>query len=60
MNDTSKYYKILEIDKSTNNEDIKKAYKKAAIKWHPDKWSREDAEKKKSSRRKIQRNWNSL
>jgi len=53
MNDTSKYYKILEIDKSTNNEDIKKAYKKAAIKWHPDKWSREDAEKKKVAEEKF-------
>jgi len=31
------YYKILEIDRSSSQDDIKKAYRKLAIKWHPDK-----------------------
>ena len=30
------YYKILEIDKSATVDDIKKAYRKMARKYHPD------------------------
>ena len=31
------YYQILEVDKSASGEDIKKAYRRLALKWHPDK-----------------------
>ena len=33
------YYKILEVSKSATEDEIKKAYKRAALKWHPDKHS---------------------
>jgi len=31
------YYKILEISKDSTEDEIKKAYRKLALKWHPDK-----------------------
>ena len=31
------YYRILGVKRNANAKQIKKAYKKAALKWHPDK-----------------------
>ncbi|KAM0953214.1 putative DnaJ domain, Chaperone J-domain superfamily [Dioscorea sansibarensis] len=42
------YYKILQVDRSSKEEDIKKAYRKLAMQWHPDKntSNKKDAEVK--------------
>ncbi|TKY48896.1 DnaJ-like subfamily B member 4 [Spatholobus suberectus] len=31
------YYKILQVDRNANDDDLKKAYRRLAMKWHPDK-----------------------
>jgi len=35
--DTRKYYNILEVSQSATQDEIKKAYRKLALKYHPDK-----------------------
>jgi DnaJ family protein C protein 7 len=40
------YYKLLDIPKSSTPEEIKKSYKKSALKWHPDKHNMDTEEEK--------------
>lgn len=48
-------YKILEIDKNATNEEVKKAYRKMAVKYHPDKVSHMGNEYKESAKQKFQK-----
>lgn len=47
------YYEILGLKKNASAEDIKKAYKTLAIKWHPDRWANGTEEEKKIAEEKF-------
>lgn len=48
-------YKILEIDKQATNDEVKKAYRKMAVKYHPDKVAHMGDEYKDSAKQKFQK-----
>lgn len=47
------YYDILGVSKDASQEDIKKAYKKLSIKWHPDKHINDSEEDQKKAEEKF-------
>jgi DnaJ like chaperone protein len=53
--ETDSSYKILEIDQSSSNEEVKKAYRRMAMKYHPDKVGHLGEEIRKSANEKFTR-----
>ena len=47
------YYDILGVKRDASDEDIKKAYRKLAVKWHPDRWANGTEEEKKTAEEKL-------
>ena len=55
VEDTQSAYKILEIDPSATDEEVKKAYRKMANKYHPDKVSHLGEDFQKAANQKFQK-----
>ncbi len=54
VKDTTSAYKILEINPNASNEEVKKAYKKMAVKYHPDKVSHLGEDVQRQAKEKFQ------
>lgn len=53
MAEQKDYYEILGVPKDSSDEDIKKAYRKLALKFHPDMWVNGTEEEKKEAEAKF-------
>ena len=48
-----KYYQILEVSENSTQEDIKRAYRKLSLKYHPDRQHGKSLEEKKANKLKL-------
>ncbi|MGB1317063.1 MAG: DnaJ domain-containing protein, partial [Flavobacteriales bacterium] len=55
MVNTESVYQILEIPKSSTDDEVKKAYRRMAVKYHPDKVSHLGQEHQKAAKEKFQK-----
>ncbi|HNX07651.1 MAG TPA: TerB family tellurite resistance protein [Bacteroidales bacterium] len=55
IKDTDSAYKILEVDSSISDEELKRAYRRMAVKYHPDKVSHLGPEMQKAANEKFQK-----
>ncbi|MBT3207021.1 MAG: DnaJ domain-containing protein [Bacteroidetes bacterium] len=55
VDDTDTAYKILDVDKSASDSEVKKAYRKMAVKYHPDKVSHLGIEVQNAAKEKFQK-----
>jgi len=55
IEETGYAYKILEVDPEASNEEVKKAYRKMANKYHPDKVSHLGEDFQKAAHQKFQK-----
>lgn len=53
MADKRDYYEVLGLQKGASEDEIKSAYRKAAMKWHPDRWVSGTDEEKKTAEEKF-------
>ena len=51
------YYEVLGLQKGASESDIKGAYRKAALKWHPDRWVSGTEEEKKTAEHQGKRKY---
>ena len=55
VHSTDEAYKLLEVDQNASNDEIKKAFRKMAVKYHPDKVSHLGDDYKKAAEEKIKK-----